>query len=127
MLPEAVTDFIGNVNDSISINFRTKKLADYGTIFFTLENVKQYPVIIQATDEKGKFIDEKIVTKQETAVFDNLDPGKYNLRVILDNNKNGKWDTGNFLKGLQAEKVIYFPEVLEVRANWELKQTFILE
>ncbi|MGY3792258.1 Ig-like domain-containing protein [Aquimarina sp. 433] len=127
LLPEAVTDFIGNVNDSISINFRTKKLADYGTIFFTLENVKQYPVIIQATDEKGKFIDEKIVTKQETAVFDNLDPGKYNLRVILDNNKNGKWDTGNFLKGLQAEKVIYFPEVLEVRANWELKQTFILE
>ncbi|WP_299182457.1 Ig-like domain-containing protein [uncultured Aquimarina sp.] len=127
LLPEAVKDFIGNVNDTISINFRTKKLADYGTIFFTLENVKEYPVLIQVTDEQGKFISEKIVTKQETTVFDNLDPGKYNLRVILDSNKNGIWDTGNFLKGIQPEKVVYFPEAIEVRANWELKQIFILE
>ncbi len=127
LLPEAITDFIGNVNDTININFRTKKLADYGTIFFTLQNVKQYPVIIQATDEQGKFIDEKVVTKEETTVFDNLDPGKYNLRIILDANKNGIWDTGNFLKGIQAEQVVYYPQPIEVRANWELKQTFILE
>ncbi|MFD2563346.1 Ig-like domain-containing protein [Aquimarina rubra] len=127
LLPEAITDFIGNVNDTININFRTKKLADYGTIFFTLQNVKEYPLLVQATDEKGKFIDEKIVAKEETTVFDNLDPGKYNIRVIFDTNKNGAWDTGNFLKGIQAEKVVYYPEAIEVRANWELKQTFILE
>ena len=109
------------------MNFRTKEIADYGTIFFTLQNVKQYPVLIQVTDEQGNFIVEKTVTKEETTVFDNLNPGKYNLRIILDTNKNGKWDTGNFLKGIQAEKVVYFPEPIEVRANWELKQSFILE
>ncbi len=127
LLPEAITDFIGNVNDSITINFRTKKLADYGTIFLTLQNVKKYPVLIQATDEKGNFISEKLVTKEETAIFDNLNPGKYNFRVIFDSNNNGKWDTGNFLKGIQPEKVVYFPESIEVRANWELKQPFVLE
>ncbi|WP_299313326.1 Ig-like domain-containing protein [uncultured Aquimarina sp.] len=127
LLPEAITDFVGNVNDSLNVNFRTTKLADYGTIFFTLQNVKEYPVLIQATDEKGLFIDEKVVIKEETTVFDNLDPGKYNLRVIFDTNKNGKWDTGDFLKGIQAEKVVYYPKDIEVRANWELKQTFILE
>ncbi|WP_378179602.1 Ig-like domain-containing protein [Aquimarina sp. SS2-1] len=126
-LPEAITDFIGNVNDTININFRTKKLADYGTIFFTIQNVKEYPLLVQATDEQGKFIAEKIVRKEEATVFDNLDPGKYNIRVIFDTNKNGKWDTGNFLKGIQPEKVVYYPEAIEVRANWELKQTFILE
>ncbi|MHA7056686.1 Ig-like domain-containing protein [Aquimarina sp. M1] len=127
LLPEAVIDFIGNKNDTITINFRTKKLADYGTIFFTLQNAKEYPLLIQVTDEQGKFIDEKIVTKEETTVFDNLDPGKYNIRVIFDTNKNGIWDTGSFLKGIQPEKVVYYPEAIEVRANWELKQTFILE
>jgi len=127
LLPEAVKDFIGNVNDSITMNFRTKKLADYGSIFFTLQNVKQYPVIVQVTDDQGKFIVEKIVTTEEMLVFDNLNPGKYNIRVIFDNNKNGIWDTGNFLKGIQAEEVVYYPDVIEVRANWELKQTFILE
>jgi len=97
------------------------------TIFFTLQNVKQYPVLLQVTDEQGKFIDEKIVAKEEATVFDNLNPGKYNIRVIFDTNKNGQWDTGNFLKGIQAEKVVYYPEPIDVRANWELKQTFILE
>jgi len=37
------------------------------------------------------------------------------------------WDTGNYLKGIQPERVTYFPDEIDVRANWELKQTFILE
>ncbi len=127
LLPEAVKDFIGNVNDTINFNFRTKKLADYGTIFLTLQNAKEFPILVQVTDEKGNFIAEKIANNLDTLVFDNLDPGKYNLRVIFDSNENGKWDTGNFLKGIQPEKVVYYPKVIEVRANWELKQTFILE
>ncbi|MBQ4819967.1 Ig-like domain-containing protein [Aquimarina sp. MMG016] len=127
LLPEAVKDFIGNVNDTINYNFRTKKLADYGKIFLTVQNVKQYPLIVQATNEKGEVLSEKIATDEKTLVFDNLDPGKYFIRVVFDTNKNGKWDTGNFLKGLQPEKVSYYPQEIDVRANWELKQTFVLE
>jgi len=127
ILPEALEDFIGNVNDTISVNFGTKKLTDYGTIFFTLNNVKKYPILLQVTDEQGEYVDEKIIQKEGVIVFDNLDPGKYNLRIIIDDNANGMWDTGNFLLGIQAEKVIYFPDEIEVRANWELKQTFTLK
>ncbi|MDY8135237.1 Ig-like domain-containing protein [Aquimarina sp. 2201CG5-10] len=126
-LPEAVKDFIGNANDTIYFRFRTKKLADYGKIFMTLQNVKQYPVLVQATTEKGEVISEKIAVNEETLIFDYLNPGKYNIRVIHDTNKNGKWDTGNFLKTIQPEKVSYFPDLIDVRANWELKQTFILK
>ncbi|OED38361.1 hypothetical protein AB832_04680 [Flavobacteriaceae bacterium (ex Bugula neritina AB1)] len=127
LLPEALKDFVGNINDTINFNFKTKKLADYGTIFLTLQNAKEFPILVQITDEKGNFIAEKITTNLDTLVFENLDPGKYNLRVIFDANKNGKWDTGNFLKGIQPEKVVYYPQIIEVRANWELKQTFVLE
>ncbi len=127
ILPDAIKDFIGNINDTINFNFRTKKLADYGTIFLTLQNVKSYPVIVEVTDDKDNVISEKIVSKEELVTFDYLDPGKYYIRVILDANKNGKWDTGNFLKSIQPEEIKYFPDLIDVRANWELKQTFILE
>ncbi len=127
LLPEAVSDFIGNVNDTINLNFRTKKLADYGTIFLTLQNVETYPVLVQVTNEKEVVISEKISNQQEILTFDYLDPGKYLIRVISDTNTNGIWDSGNFLKGIQPEVVRYFPEVIDVRANWEIKQTFILE
>ena len=127
ILPEAITDFIENKNDSLSFKFRTKKLADYGKVFLTLQNVKQYPVIAQLTNDKGEVLSERIVTNEKTIVFDYLDPAKYSLRVILDDNKNGKWDTGNYLKQLKPERIIYYPEVIEVRANWELKQTFVLK
>ncbi len=126
-LPEAIKDFIGNVNDTISFNFRTNKLGDYGTMFLTLENVEKYPVIVQLTNEKEEVILEKIATKQEDITFDYLDPAQYLVRIIFDTNANGIWDTGNFLKGVQPEEVRYFPEPIDVRANWEIKQTFVLE
>lgn len=126
-LPEAIKDFIGNVNDTININFRTKKVADYGTIFLTLQNVENYPVLAQITNEKEEVISEKIVRTQETLVFDYLEPNKYYVRVIFDSNDNGKWDTGSFLKGVQPEEIRYLAEPIDVRANWEIKQTFILD
>ncbi|WP_108869477.1 Ig-like domain-containing protein [Aquimarina aquimarini] len=126
-LPEAVKDFVGNVNDTININFRTKRLADYGTIFLTLENVEAYPVLVQITDEKENVIAEQVAREQRVLTFDHLDPSKYFIRVIVDSNDNGIWDSGNFLKGIQPEEIRYFDAPVDVRANWEIKQTFVLD
>ncbi|QKX04543.1 Ig-like domain-containing protein [Aquimarina sp. TRL1] len=127
LLPEAVSDFIGNVNDTLTFAIRTKKYSDYGKIFLTLKEVQQYPVLVQLTDEKGIVYKEQVASDDKTIVFENLLPNKYNIRVIIDENKNEKWDTGNFLKQLQPEKVHHYPEVIDVRANWELKQIFTLQ
>ncbi|MEW7280610.1 Ig-like domain-containing protein [Aquimarina sp. 2201CG1-2-11] len=126
-LPEAIKDYVGNVNDTVQFKFATKKLADYGTIFLTLQNVKAYPVLVQLTDKNEKVVVEKVAISDETIVFDHLDPAKYFIRIVFDTNENGVWDAGNFLKGMQPEEVKYFPEEIDVRANWEIKQTFILE
>ena len=56
--------------------------------------------------------------------FKLLDPGKYFLRLIKDKNNNDKWDTGNYLEKIQPEEVIYFPFELELRANWDLNESF---
>jgi hypothetical protein len=40
--------------------------------------------------------------------------------VILDQNKNGVWDTGNLTLGSQPENVLWFSSPTKVRANWEV-------
>ena len=47
-------------------------------------------------------------------------PGEYDLRILFDENKNGKWDPGQFF-GIrrQPEKVIPIIRKLTVKANWD--------
>ena len=46
----------------------------------------------------------------------------YYLRLFVDENDNGKWDTGEFEKGKQPEKVYYYDRTLELRALFEYSQ-----
>ncbi|MCF6348932.1 MAG: Ig-like domain-containing protein [Flavobacteriaceae bacterium] len=127
LLPSAITDFFGNVNDTLQYNLNTKKPIDYGNVYLTLQNVNRYPVIVQIIKEKGEFVEEIYAEKDQEYVFRNLIPSKYLIRIIYDDNKNKKWDTGNFLLKKQPEEVVYFDTVLDVRANWEMTETFILK
>ena len=63
------------------------------------------------------------------AVFDfvNVDPSTYNLRVVFDDNNNQKYDTGNYLKKLQPERIAYHPDDIEIRANWDVDEQFTLK
>lgn len=83
-------------------------------------------MIVQLTDEKEVVLREQIGGAATEFFFEYLEPLNYKLRVIYDGNKNGVWDTGNYLKRIQPEPVSYFPELLEVRANWEFEETFVL-
>ncbi|MDX5583994.1 MAG: Ig-like domain-containing protein [Aureibaculum sp.] len=127
LLPNAITDFFGNVNDSLKFTMNTKKPADYGNLFLTLQNIKRYPVIVQLITEKGELVEEVYADKEQNYNFLNLVPAKYLVRVIYDDSKNKKWDTGNFLLKNQPEEVIYLDTILDVRANWEMTETFILK
>jgi len=126
ILPGAVTDFYNNTNDTIMKTLRTKALSDYGNVTLNLQNVKSYPILVQLTDEKGVVKAEKFSDGESTLRFDYLAPAKYLIRVIYDDNANRKWDTGNYLKKTKPEQIIYFPEAIDVRANWDINQSFML-
>ena len=128
LLPGAISDFFGNQNDTLQYTATTKELGQLGTIRVKLENVSEYPVVIELTDNNNNVKQSKFVTGPLPGyTFANIDPGSYFLRVIHDSNGNRRWDTGNFLKGLQPEKISYYPEAIELRANWEIEQVFILD
>lgn len=127
MLPEAVTDFYGKSNDTLKVDFSTKNYSDFGNLKVILQNVKEFPVIIQLTDNKGKVVAEHYTEEENEVEFMYLNPAIYTLRVIYDSNRNGLWDTGNYLRKIQPEKVVYYPEPIDVRVNWDIEQTFILK
>ena len=54
----------------------------------------------------------------------NVLPGTYFLRLVLDANDNGVWDTGNYLNHIQPEEVYYFPKRLRLRKNWDAEETW---
>lgn len=126
-LPGAFTDFFGTMNDTIQATFRTQTLADFGNLNVNLQKVEEYPIIVQLATEDGKTKAEEYATQGTSFTFQHIKPGKYLLRVILDSNSNGSWDSGNYLEEQQPEEVIYYPEVLDIRANWDDTYLFIVE
>ncbi|TYB78951.1 Ig-like domain-containing protein [Bizionia myxarmorum] len=125
LLPEALTDFFDNKNDTLNYQLTTKTFSDYGDARVILQNAT-YPIIAQITDEKGKVIAEKYSTKPEPIDFRHLKTGKFYLRVIFDANENGKYDTGSFLKNQQPERVSYYKDLLDIRANFDSVYEFTL-
>jgi len=126
VLPEAITDFFGNVNDSLTYTIRTKPLSDYGTINFKMENLKNFPVIVELVDNNQKVMASDYLEENRSVYFDYLEPNKYFLRIIYDTNNNKKWDTGSYLDKRQPEDIIYYPAQIEIRSNWSLNETFKL-
>jgi len=127
LLPGALEDFYGNTNDTLNYFPRSKEYSDYASIGVTLQNISSYPVIIQLTDAAGELITQKYVESEEPIhQFEYLKPSNYLVRVIFDTNKNGKWDTGIYLKKQQPERISYYPDMIELRANWEERIQFIL-
>ncbi|SFC86236.1 Ig-like domain-containing protein [Algibacter pectinivorans] len=122
ILPEAFEDFYGDKNkDTLNLSLRTKKASDFGYVRFTIVNAT-YPLIIQLTDKKGEVKEERYATEAGTVDFLNIAAGMYSIRVVHDANSNGMYDTGNYLKKIQPEKISHFQEI-EIRADWGIQET----
>lgn len=128
IFPEnTITDFFDETNKKeLNFKFNTSFIADYGNLNLELLNVKSYPIIIELTDSKGKLLHTKNNININKVSLNLLPPEKFTLRVIYDTNKNGIWDTGNYLLKQQTEEVIYFNKEIDVRANWDVQQTIDL-
>ena len=126
MLPGAVIDFYEKSSDTLNFKISTRAKEDYGNLNVMLTNVKQFPVIVELTNEKGDVLATEYTTENTNINFSLIEPTFYTLRAIYDTNKNKEWDTGSYLEKRQAEEVIYFSKEIEIRTNWDWNQTFDL-
>lgn len=118
--------YLETFNDTISVDFKMKTPHDYGEIQmeYQISHPNQY--IIQLLTDKGEVVAEQIIQESDTINYPYLQAGKYKIRVIVDVNKNSKWDTGKYSENRQAEPIIYYSKVLEVRNKWTLQEIFLI-
>ncbi len=127
ILPKAFTDIYNLTNNTLSYNFTTKSLEEYGSISLNLDNKTKQNLILELIENK-KVIQKRFVSSETKKVtFKFLEPKKYKIRAIIDKNKNKIWDTGNYLEKIQPEKIVYFDKELTLRANWNIEENFVIE
>ncbi len=111
-------------NEKFTSDFSTDKANDYSKLIFHIEDslLKDKQIIYTLFDENNVQVGSNIVTYDSILIFDYLKEGKYKLRAIIDENKNGKWDGNDFYLHKQAEKVLFFSKPINVRKSWDLEE-----
>lgn len=122
IMPGAFTDLFGYTNDTINTHFKIEEQSYYGTLKLNLSFSKNTHYLVQLLTDKNDVYRQDTISGTTSIFYDGLAPALYGIRVIEDNNNNGKWDGGNYLKGIQPEKVFYYSDKINIRSNWDLSQ-----
>ena len=118
--PGAFTDIYGLTHDTLSINFRTRSNEWYGRILLNLTGVDG-PKIIQVLDKDDKIVRTAIANENGLIEIPFMEPAGFTLKLVHDDNGNGKWDTGIYLEGIQPESVSYHPGTINMRSNFDME------
>ncbi|MBI3510283.1 MAG: Ig-like domain-containing protein [Bacteroidetes bacterium] len=118
--PGAVTDWFDHKNDTVKTNFKIQSEDYYSALHVKFSGAPSGKIVLQLLNEKNSVVREKILSSSDTVSFSHLNPGQYHLRMIKDENGNGKWDTGNYREKMQPEKVIYYAPAMKIRSGWDL-------
>lgn len=120
----AITGLYGLHTNKVEQTMKVKKVDEYGTLLLNIVGAGK-GAIVELMDNAGKVVRQQAVNDQGMADFYYLNPNtKYYIRLFIDRNGNGLWDTGNFENKVQPEEVYYFPKVWEMRANFEFEETW---
>ena len=113
-------------NDSTSLKFKLTSESDFGNLTVKIKKTDSISYLVRIKDDKGLLINQIQVNKDTIITINTLLPGLYTLSAIKDENRNGKWDTGNYLQKIQPEQILYYKGEIKLRANWDLDINYAL-
>ncbi|UBB89196.1 Ig-like domain-containing protein [Candidatus Kaistella beijingensis] len=122
---ETVSSFYESIQKSYRFDFEGDKTENYGSLTITIENPPTHIFWLQMLNESGDVIYSKY-GKESQITLNSLKPGKYLLRILVDNNENGIWDTADFANGEFAEDVYILDKKIDIRPLWEIRETWNL-
>lgn len=118
----AIKSIYGLHTDKVENTVKIKTLEEYGTLYLNIKGIEGNAVV-QLLNSSDAVVREQKVKKNNTCDFYFLQPNtKYYIRMYIDSNNNGKWDTGLYDKKIQPEEVYYYPKVWEMKANFEFEE-----
>ncbi|MFW9602258.1 MAG: Ig-like domain-containing protein [Prevotella sp.] len=119
----AFVDIYGNVSGKNKHGFKVKSDDEYSTLTISLLGMEGKHCILQLLDKSDNVMKE-LSAENGQAEFFYLAAGDYYLRMFVDRNNNGIWDTGDFTTGTQPEEVYYYPSKIECKAKWDVRESW---
>lgn len=115
----ALVSFSGQPLRLRPVRLRLTDQANTGSLSGSVQTAyKSYELLL--LDDKQQVA--RRLSSPRTFHFDNLDPGTYTLRVLIDADNDGRWYSGDPQLQRPAEPVYQFPQPQKVRANWEIEK-----
>jgi hypothetical protein len=125
-LPSAFWDVYAQTNDTIKGAFTTVNPDNMSKLTVSFTQTEGH-YVVQLTDAKGQaVIRRQLLSEDKKIDFLYLNPGAYCVRVIKDDNGNGKWDTGCYFERRQPEYATFLKEKPD-KMTFELKQGWDVE
>jgi hypothetical protein len=126
MLPNAFWDVYAQTNDTMAGAFTTLNPDNLSKLTLNFTQAEGC-YVVQLTDAKGQAVlRRQLLSEDKKMDFLYLNPGAYCIRIIKDDNGNGKWDTGSYFKHIQPEYATFLKENPE-KITFELKQGWDVE
>lgn len=117
----AFVSIYGLTNYYGAYQIKVRNEDSYGYVRISLDIKDQNLAVVQLLNGSDKVV-KSAKPKDGAAEFFYVQPGTYYLRMFIDYNDDGEWNTGNYELRLPAEPVYYYPGALTVKAGWDLSQ-----
>lgn len=125
----AITSHYGLWNNKYEQSFTVKPLDQYGNMEISITGLPEdKTAFVELLDKSDKPFRRSYV-KAGRARFQDLPPGEVYARIVIDENDDGVWTTGNYEEGRQPEEVFYYPGKFVIRAfsdhseDWNVRAT----
>lgn len=123
--PGVLRDVFGNTNDTIRMQFTVPTAENTSLLTVRTSGVNRVGAgLLQLVDEKGNDRRSVRIDSDTVVTFRYLNPGVLRVRFMADRDHNGRWSPGDWRSRLQPEAVLFHPEAIQLRPNWENEVVF---
>ena len=114
----AFTSIYGLVSAPSKQGFKVPGEDEYNVFPVNVNGFNGKRIVVQLLNQSGKLVKSQS-SDNGSVVFQWVKPGMYYLSMFVDENKNDRWDTGDYASGRQPEAVYYYNEPIERKAKWD--------
>jgi hypothetical protein len=111
----------GKENKYSVFNFKTRNFNEFGILILDSTKVYKSKSYVLELMKKDKVVYREKDWLANKLIINRLEAGDYSLRFIEDQNQNGRFDSGDFSKKIQAERVLHYSSTIPIKSNWEFE------
>ena len=121
----AIQSIMGDTLEAKQINLTPLQVEDYGTIEgILIAPDRQYKIQLLSdqynVEQELDWTQVRKVRNTTIFKFTYVTPGTKYIRVLVDKDRDGIYQEGNFLTREPPEPVYIYPEPISIKANWEI-------